>query len=369
MQELKIEDVSRIPRQGGSILATSRANPTKSQEMLDNVVNILKKYNVGYLVTIGGDDTANSAKAISAAANDQIHVGHVPKTIDNDLPLPGRDVTFGFHTACEAGTSIVETLQTDAQTTGRWYLVVAMGRKAGHLALGIGTSAGATLTIIPEDFEGQKVPLSRIADTIVASMIKRRALNRQFGVVVLAEGIAECLDPESIPNYDKIERDPHGNIRFAELDFGYMVKAAVKNRMKEFGVEGIVVDKNVGYELRCGSPVAFDRIYTQQLGCGVIDALIEGSNGIMITRQHDDLVPVNFEDIIDPETGKTKIRMVDTSYLTYQVARKYMIRLSEKDLKNREFVELMAAQTNLSSEQLVSELAYIADPHTGYEEH
>lgn len=361
LRELKIVDVSRISREGGSILATSRANPTKSQEMLDNVVNVLKRNDVGYLVTIGGDDTANSAAAVSRAAAGAIKVGHVPKTIDNDLPLPGGDVTFGFHTACEDGTHIVQSLQTDAQTTGRWYFAVAMGRKAGHLALGIGTSAGATLTIIPEEFGGKKVPISHIADIIVGSMIKRRASKRSFGVVVLAEGIVECIDPESIPNFDQIERDPHGHIRFAELDFGLLVKTAVKHRLKEFGIDGTVVSKDVGYELRCGSPVAFDRVYTQQLGCGAIESLFDGQNGFMITKQGDNLVPVAFDEIIDPETGKTKVRMVDPSCLAYKVARKYMIRFSKSDLENQELLGRITAETNIPADKIISELGYIAD--------
>ncbi len=365
---LRIEDVSTISSAGGSILSTSRANPTKSEKDLLSVVQVLKSKDVGYLVTIGGDDTANTARALSKATSGSIKVGHVPKTIDNDLPLPGREVTFGFHTACEAGTNVVQTLQTDARTTRRWYFVIAMGRKAGHLALGIGISSGATLTIVPEDFQGRQIHMSHLVDIIVGSMIKRRALKRNFGVVVLAEGIADCIDPRSLPGYDEIERDPHGNVRFSEIDIGLIIKTAVKTRLRDLGIsDTTVVDKNVGYELRCSSPVAFDRIYTQQLGCGVIGALLSGCNGILITRQSDELVPVPLDDFLDPTTGKTKIRMLDTDYITYKVARKYMIKITKSDLEDDDLVDKMLAQTNLTREKFLKSMSYIADDYSGYD--
>lgn len=367
LENLSIDSVSRIPREGGSVLGTSRANPTKDPNMLKNVVEALERHNVGYLVTIGGDDTANSARAVNRAANGRILVGHVPKTIDNDLPLHGNDSTFGFQTACEAGTHIVQTLQTDAKTTGRWYLVVAMGRKAGHLALGIGVSAGATLTIIPEDFDNKTIHVSEIADRIVGMIIKRLAMNRAFGVVVLAEGLAEILDPNSVPELSTAERDPHGHIRFAEVDIGHIIKNAVKDRLAQLGLTYVtIVDKNVGYELRCGSPIAFDRIYTQQLGYGIIDFLLAGGNGAMMSRRDGALVPIPFDDLIDPQTGKTRIRMVSKDSATYQVARKYMIRLTKKDLADRDLVEKMASVAMLSPEKLVEMFDSIADPEFGY---
>ena len=120
----------------------------------------LRTLGIGALVTIGGDDTAFSASCLARAAAGEVRVAHVPKTIDNDLPLPGGMPTFGFETARSVGVQLVNNLITDAMTTSRWYLVVAMGRSAGHLALGIGKAAGATLTLIAEEFpRDQPVPL------------------------------------------------------------------------------------------------------------------------------------------------------------------------------------------------------------------
>src|SRR5262245_43874222 len=160
VQPLEIRDVSRIHFRGGSILRTSRANPTKDPKKLAAVVESLRKLGVAKLITIGGNDTAFSASRVAAQAQGEIAVVHVPKTIDNDLPLPGGIVTFGFETARHVGVTLVETIMEDARATSRWYLLVAMGRKAGHLALGIGKAAGATLTLIPEEFAGEKLRLA-----------------------------------------------------------------------------------------------------------------------------------------------------------------------------------------------------------------
>ena len=194
---LSITDVSRIHVLGGSIIRTSRANPTVRDERaadpdwrLHACLESLQKLGIDALVTIGGDDTAFSASRLAEAAGGGLRVAHVPKTIDNDLPLPAGAPTFGFETARSVGVQLVNNLMTDAMTTHRWYLVVAMGRAAGHLALGIGKSAGATLTLIAEEFpRDEPIRLSRLVDVLETSMLKRIAHGRPFGVAVLAEGI------------------------------------------------------------------------------------------------------------------------------------------------------------------------------------
>ena len=152
VRPLTIDEVSRIHFRGGSHIGISRANPTKDPEHLENTVISLLRLNVSQLITIGGDDTAFSAMKLEEKAQGRIRVVHVPKTIDNDLDLPAYVDTFGFQTARHIGVEIVKNLMVDAKTTSRWYFVIAMGRKAGHLALGIGKAAGATLTLIPEEF-------------------------------------------------------------------------------------------------------------------------------------------------------------------------------------------------------------------------
>ena len=144
-RELQIEDVSRIHLLGGSILGTSRANPTRDPRHLRAVVDTLRALGVDALITIGGDDTCYSAREVAKAADGAIAVVHVPKTIDNDLPLPPGVPTFGFETARAEATRVLTHLMEDARTSGRWFLAVLMGRSAGHLALGAARAAGVTV--------------------------------------------------------------------------------------------------------------------------------------------------------------------------------------------------------------------------------
>src|SRR5438034_2069520 len=186
---LTIESVKGIHLRGGSILGTSRTNPTKSEESMRQVITALEELGVEALVSIGGDDTAFSASQIYKQAKGAIRVAHVPKTIDNDLPLPGSTPTFGFETARHHGVYILRNLAEDARTTSRWYVIISMGRAAGHLALGIGKAAATTLIVIPEQFRGQPVTIDEVCDLIIGSILKRRAAGNQFGVAVLAEGL------------------------------------------------------------------------------------------------------------------------------------------------------------------------------------
>src|SRR3990170_427574 len=189
----------------------------------------------------------------------RIRVVHVPKTIDNDLDLPAHVDTFGFQTARHYGVEIVKNLMVDARTTSRWYFVIAMGRKAGHLALGIGKAAGATLTLIPEEFGLKNVKFKIIVDTLVGAIIKRLAQEQHHGVAVIAEGVVEGIDPADLSEIHEAERDTHGNLRIAEVDIGQILKRAVQERLREFGIKMTVVAKDIGYELRFADVLGDDR--------------------------------------------------------------------------------------------------------------
>ena len=163
--ELDINDTSRIHFDGGSIIRTSRTNPTRTPDGVARAAEALKRLGVDHLVTIGGDDTAFAASQL-AKELEGLTVAHVPKTIDNDLPLPGDIMTFGFTTACNLGKELVRNLMQDAATSERWFFVTVMGRHAGHLALGIGGAAGATLTVIAEEFPEPRISLDRLVDVL-----------------------------------------------------------------------------------------------------------------------------------------------------------------------------------------------------------
>lgn len=350
---LRIDDVSRIHLQGGSILGTARDNPTKSEEAIGSVIDALRSMDVTHLMTIGGDDTALSASVIAERSGRQIRVVHVPKTIDNDLPLPNHIPTFGYQTARHVGAELVRNLMEDARSTNRWYVVVAMGRKAGHLALGIGKAAGATLTVIGEEFRSGTILFSEICDIVEGAIIKRRALGRRHGIAVLAEGLIEKLDPRDLADLQDVERDEHGNIRFAEVDLARKVKAELQGRFSQRDIRLTVVNKNIGYELRCADPIPYDAAYCRDLGYSAIRFLVAGGAEAMITVQEGRLTPIPFADMREPGTGRTRIRLVDIERESYRVAREYMIRLEPLDFDDPAWVEKMAEAGNMTADEFL----------------
>jgi 6-phosphofructokinase len=348
---LGIDDVSRIHFRGGSHIGISRANPTLDPQHLENAVISLLRLNVSQLITIGGDDTAFSAMRLEQVSAGRIHVVHVPKTIDNDLDLPAQVDTFGFQTARHYGVEIVKNLMVDAKTTSRWYFVIAMGRKAGHLALGIGKAAGATLTLIPEEFGGERFKLKSIVDTLVGAIIKRMSYGRRDGVAVIAEGVVLGIDPADLAHLDDVERDAHGNVRIAEVDLGEILKHAVQARLREFGLKEPIAAKNIGYELRCADPIPFDMEYTRDLGYCAAKYLLAGGNAVMISMQRGQFVPVPFAELLDPTTGRARVRLVDVASTRYAIARRYMIRLRRDDFDDPHELAKFAATAHMSLEE------------------
>jgi ATP-dependent phosphofructokinase / diphosphate-dependent phosphofructokinase len=356
---LTIEGVSRIHFRGGSHIGISRANPTRDPEHLENAVISLLRLNVSMLVTIGGDDTAYSALKLEQKAGGRIHVAHVPKTIDNDLDLPAHVDTFGYQTARHHGVEIVKNLMVDAKTTSRWYFVIAMGRKAGHLALGIGKAAGATLTLIPEEFEGQSIRLKTVVDTLVGAIIKRLSYGRRDGVAVIAEGLVLGIDPADLFQLEEVERDAHGNIRIAEVNIGEILKAQVQKRLREFDIKTTIAAKNIGYELRCADPIPMDMEYTRDLGYCAAKYLLSGGNAVMISLQGGNFVPIPFGDLLDPASGRARLRMVDIHSTRYGIARRYMIRLRRDDFEDPHELAKLAATAGMSLEAFRDEFGYL----------
>jgi 6-phosphofructokinase 1 len=361
VKELNIHNVSRIHFRGGSHIGISRSNPTKDKKHLENTVTSLLRLNVDKLITIGGDDTAFSALKVNEMAAGRIRVVHVPKTIDNDLDLPHGIPTFGFQTARHIGVEVVKNLMVDAQTTSRWYFVVSMGRKAGHLALGIGKATGATLTLIPEEFSSKEIKLAHIADILVGAIIKRMSYGKTDGVAVLAEGLVEHLNPSDFDFLVDVERDAHDNIRIAEINFGEILKAKVQDRLKEFGLKTTIVAKNIGYELRCADPIPFDMEYTRDLGFSATQFILNGGSGAMVSIQNGHFVPLYFKDIIDPETKKTRVRMVDPASETFYIARRYMLRLNQADFEDPHELAKYAATAGISLEEFKQQFYYLIE--------
>lgn len=358
---LRVVDVSRIHFRGGSFLGISRANPTKGEHLLENTITGLLRLEVDKLITIGGDDTAFSASQIERQSKGRLRVVHVPKTIDNDLDLPGSADTFGFQTARHIGVSLVENLMVDARTTSRWYFIIAMGRKAGHLALGIGKAAGATLTLIPEELPDGPVRLSRMVDTLVGAIVKRLAAHRPDGVAVIAEGLVERLEESDLEGLSGVERDAHGHLRIAEVAFGDILKERVQKRLAEFGVKTTIVAKNIGYELRCADPIPYDMEYSRDLGYCAAKYVIEGGNAAMVSISQSAFRALPFDTMMDRATGRVRVRMVDIGSDRYMIARRYMLRLRKDDFDDPSELAKLATVLGLSIEEFVQQFAYLVE--------
>jgi 6-phosphofructokinase 1 len=378
--KLALEEVSPYYLRGGSILGTARTNPAKKEEDMNRVLEVFQKLGLTALVTIGGDDTAFSGSQVakrigpgSLRGNQTGHflrVCHVPKTIDNDLPLPEGTPTFGFETARHLGVLTTRALHADAKTTGRWYIVISMGRAAGHLALGIGKASASTITLIPEEFRSTPVTLENVTDLLIGSILKRRLLNKDYGVAVLAEGILEsigekgllsALGEKELAHYGRLERDDHGHLRLGEIEFGRLVKDFLRLKLKELGLKVDFIDKDLGYELRSADPIPFDAEYTRDLGYGAVKFLASEAAtqyGAIISFIDGRMVPLPFENMIDPKTSRMKPRKVNVESESFQCARRYMIRLEKSDLEG-ERLKALAALTNLTAEQFKERFAKV----------
>lgn len=360
---LTINDVSRIYRNGGSILRTSRANPTREARTLKNCGQGLLAADIGYLLAIGGDDTAYSAYRVARYAQEHmsadISVAHVPKTIDNDLPLPEEINTFGYESARELGTRLVINLMEEGLTGFRWFLVVTMGRKAGHLALGIGKSSGATITLIPEEWGDRTIRLQEVCDILVASLIRRLADDKPYGVALVAEGVMEQMSHDDLRELEYVERDAHGHIRLAEINFSDILKRVMYRELERLGIRTRITSKDLGYELRCADPIAYDIDYTRSLGEAATSFLLDGGTNATVTIQGTRVVPIPFEEMMDPDTGRTEVRQVNVDSFLYRSAHKLMIRLKPEDADNEELWEQMAAQTSLSTQAFKARFGYL----------
>jgi 6-phosphofructokinase 1 len=325
---------------------------------MSNVVRALDALNVKYLLTIGGDDTLFSARRVSEAVQGRISVVHVPKTIDNDLPLPPGVPTFGYETARAVGADLVCNLLEDARTSSRWYFVIAMGRAAGFLGLGMYMSAGASLALIPEEFP-HGTPFKKVVDIIETAIIKRLALKKDYGVAVISEGVAERLNPDDLTFLKEIGRDEHGNLKLADLPFGKVLKDEVGQRLKGKSIKMKIIEKDIGFELRSSAPVAYDREYTKNLGISGVRFLLGGGTDGMMTFYDGKSQALPFTEIMDTETGRTQTRTVDVTSDYYINALNCMDRLKDEDLKNGHRCEEIAAVAGMSAQEFIDKFSYL----------
>lgn len=367
VMELEIDDVSRIHFTGGSILRTSRANPTKNEKLLKSTLDSIQKLGLNYLITIGGDDTLLAAHRVAERSNNDLRIAHVPKTIDNDLLLPKSMPAFGFETARHVGVQLIQNIMEDSRTTNRWYIAVTMGLKAGHLTLGICKAAGATLAIIGEEFKQDKISVNDVCDVLEGAMIKRKAMGKNHGVALIAEGVATKFTEGEFRNLPgiNIKYDDYGNIRMAEVALGKIIKSEIESRFAQRSEKVQMVEINIGYELRCAAPIPFDCEYVRDLGYAAVQFLLspkfEEQPSAMICVESGKAVPINLADLIDPRTGKAKIRYVDIQTDSYAVAQKYMIKLKKEDFEEPDNLLMLAKAAKMTPENFRSRFEYLVD--------
>jgi 6-phosphofructokinase 1 len=337
---LDFQHADAIFSRGGSALRMSRYKP-KDEEFNPD---FFEKYNVKLLVTIGGDDTASTAARLTKylqSKNLQISNIHVPKTIDNDLPLPEGIPTFGYHSAKEEGVRLATTIYEDARTSGTWFVVAAMGREAGHLAFGIGTACHYPMIIIPEMFNKTKVTFDKITNLVISSIIKRSILGLDYGCAIISEGVFHFMsDEEIVASGIQFTFDDHGHPELGNVSKSHIFNVLLQQRLKELGIKTKSRPNEMGYELRCCRPIAYDLAYATQLGLGVYQLFTEGKSGCMVTvDQQSNIVPLYLKDVSDAN-GKVIPRLVNMNsgrvkmvfkdglhYITsadYEAAKKYV---------------------------------------------
>jgi 6-phosphofructokinase 1 len=300
-----------IHNQGGSALKMSRHKP-KYEEF--NTKFFIDK-NVKLLVTIGGDDTASTANRISKFLREHdisIQNIHVPKTIDNDLPLPEGTPTFGYQSAKQEGVRIAQTVYEDARTSGNWFVVSAMGREAGHLAFGIGAASHFPMIVIPEMFNKVNVTFDKIIKLIISAIVKRKIRGIDYGLAIVSEGVFHFMDEDEIINSGiNFTYDDHGHPELGNVSKAHIFNVLLQERLKKLNIKVKSRPVELGYELRCVAPTAFDQLYCGILGYGVKKLYDEGRTGCMVTADNNGTVkPLYLEDVED-ENGKIKPRLVN----------------------------------------------------------
>ena len=338
-----------IQKQGGSALRMSRYKPKNEEFNTDFFV----KNNVKLLVTIGGDDTASTANRISKYLmenNVKIQNIHVPKTIDNDLPLPDGQPTFGYYSAKDAAVHLVQTVYEDARTSGNWFVLSAMGREAGHLAFGMTSACHCPMVVIPEMFNKAEVTFDAIINLMVSSIVKRKLLGVGYGVIIVSEGVFHFMtDAEIEKSGVAFTYDEHGHPELGNVSKAHIFNLLLQQRLRLLGISVKSRPVEIGYGIRCVQPNGYDLTYCSLLGYGVKKLFDKGVTGAMVTTNpKGEIIPLYLKDVED-ENGKIKPRLVNLNgpkaelifdeglqYITpedYEAAKQYLPNPEEYDFR------------------------------------
>ncbi len=354
MQDVDFALADEIFNKGGSILRMSRFKPTDDDFANRFNLRFFVDNDVKLLVTVGGDDTASTANRVAKFLADHhypIANIHVPKTIDNDLPLPNSSPTFGYNTAKAQGTVLCTAVMEDARTSENWFLVSAMGRSAGHLALGIAGACHYPMVVIPEFFNKTEITVDKIVNLVVSAILKRKIMGLRYGAAMISEGVFHSLSDEEIKKSGiHFSYDEHGHPELGKLSKAHIFNDLLERRLKELHINTKTRPVEIGYEVRCQNPIAFDLTYCSLMGMGVHTLFNQGCTGCMVYVDHQgNISPLFLKDIQDPATGKILPRQVDVNsnkvqsyvndimdYITpadYDAARQYVDNPQEFDFR------------------------------------
>ena len=315
-EDLTFFIADRYFNRGGSYLEMSRFKPTDKDFEENFNLDLFKDNNIKLLVTIGGDDTASTANRISkflAAKGYPIANIHCPKTIDNDLPLPANAPTFGYNSAKNEGAHLARTVYEDARTSGNWLVISAMGRTCGSLALGIGEATHCPMTIIPEMFNKTEICLDKVVKLSISAILKRKVMGINYGTIVAAEGLFHEFKAEEMEAAGvRFSYDDHGHPELGKVSKAVLFNDLLEAEFKKIGLKVKSRPVEIGYDVRCQDPVAYDVTYCTELAMGVYQLFSEGKTGCMVyVDSFGNVSPLYLADLQDPTTGKIPPRVVD----------------------------------------------------------
>lgn len=313
--EILEPEISGIRNRRGVHLKTSRANPGKDikcqedlndpvkSKKLRNILDGLDSLGVGFLITIGGDDTLKTANYLGLLGMPMIHI---PKTIDNDYF--GIAWTFGYWSAVQAAKEAILNLKADAESTDSYFIVELMGRKAGWITYAAGIAGEAVMNLSIEDIEGDTVDVDVIASRIVDIIIAREKRDKFYGVICVAESLAYKLPPSLRPT----QKDKHGNIVMGAAEVGRILRdAVVELYIKRTARNKKIIYKQIGYETRNTPPISFDVVLSSMLGFGAFKLYNQRIfNSMVSVSDNFQIIGVPFSELIDPETLLTRLRDV-----------------------------------------------------------
>ena len=315
---------ARYFNRGGSYLEMSRFKPTDKDFEENFNLDLFKDNNIKLLVTIGGDDTASTANRISkflAAKGYPISNIHCPKPIDNDLPLPANAPTFGYNSAKDEGAHLARTVYEDARTSGNWLIISAMGRTCGSLALGIGEATHCPMTIIPEMFDKTQINLDKVVKLAISAILKRKVMGVSYGTIIAAEGVFhdEGIIEGLVNSGLNITYDDHGHPELGKISKAGLFNDLLEIEFKKLGLKVKSRPVEIGYDVRCQDPIAYDVTYCTELAMGAYQLFAEGKTGCMVyVDSYGNVSPLYLADLQDPNTGKIPPRVVDINSGTAQ---------------------------------------------------